>query len=707
MDNIFVEFLPPWIETNMQPAFYDKESGTCLQQTARMYDRVNMLVRMFNKLAKQTKTEIESFETTINDTVEEYINKFNELSQYVHDYFDNLDVQEEINNKLDEMVSDGTFETILDEYFADRVRYIGGKFEDNEFSSDANLILTQKHSIMIDCGSEAYVSTLVARLEQYDVTHIDYLIISHYDTDHSGGLEYLVTNGYIDKDTTVYLPYVPASYTSYVTIETDVKEFLDDNEISYINPTDLDVLNVDSLKLTFGNLNHAQSDTYTNYNYTSMVVKIEHHDVISFWAGDAGTPTYNYLYSTGFINTHVNLYKIGHHGIDYGSISPLTIAMSPDYVLMPFGVKDYIINNSHNYELAYLQNNGSKIIPACVQTSYIEFESSFNSLACINGETRSMSACHVDMTLYVDANASTSSIQDGTSAHPFTTIMQAVAYTKNFPEGLVTINVTNGDYHGINASLYAKKHRLEICNSKVRYVIVGQSEAGVTVSPVYISNNSDVRLEKMTVVTNSSYGDQSGVEIWSSNVMLYNCTVTTENDETNNNNGIISDDGSNVYCESVTIKNYKNGIRTNRGSNTATKSMTFTSITTPYSQDNVSAIEPTDILVSYDTDTGTGLLLENINNFRQITINYSTIGSNNRGSCTLNNPNRNNVIFASVPIIGGDHSDYEKRARITFDNDNQIIVDRQSKFYISPDGSSVSIQEELTEKIKIESVFAI
>lgn len=102
MENIFVEFLPPWIETGLQPAFYDKESGTVLQQTARMYARVNMLIRMFNKLSKNTKT-----------TVEDYINQFNELHDYVHDYFDNLDVQEQINHKLDEMVDNGTFDNIV------------------------------------------------------------------------------------------------------------------------------------------------------------------------------------------------------------------------------------------------------------------------------------------------------------------------------------------------------------------------------------------------------------------------------------------------------------------------------------------------------------------------------------------------------------------------------------------------------------------
>ena len=112
MENIFVEFLPPWIETGLQPAFYDKESGSVLQQTARMYARVNMLIRMFNKLSKQTKS-----------TVEEYIDKFNELYTYVHDYFDNLDVQEEINNKLDAMAEAGTLQEIITTYIQSNVAW--------------------------------------------------------------------------------------------------------------------------------------------------------------------------------------------------------------------------------------------------------------------------------------------------------------------------------------------------------------------------------------------------------------------------------------------------------------------------------------------------------------------------------------------------------------------------------------------------------
>lgn len=43
-------------------------------------------------------------------------NKFDDLYNYVNNYFDNLDVQDEINKKLDEMLKDGTLGTLLGVY---------------------------------------------------------------------------------------------------------------------------------------------------------------------------------------------------------------------------------------------------------------------------------------------------------------------------------------------------------------------------------------------------------------------------------------------------------------------------------------------------------------------------------------------------------------------------------------------------------------
>ena len=50
------------------------------------------------------------------DAVTELQNLYNELKSYVDNYFENLDVQEEINNKLDEMAESGQLTDIIAQY---------------------------------------------------------------------------------------------------------------------------------------------------------------------------------------------------------------------------------------------------------------------------------------------------------------------------------------------------------------------------------------------------------------------------------------------------------------------------------------------------------------------------------------------------------------------------------------------------------------
>ena len=52
-------------------------------------------------------------ENTINPAINQNAEALKELQEYVTNYFDNLDVTEEINNKLDEMAEDGTLAHII------------------------------------------------------------------------------------------------------------------------------------------------------------------------------------------------------------------------------------------------------------------------------------------------------------------------------------------------------------------------------------------------------------------------------------------------------------------------------------------------------------------------------------------------------------------------------------------------------------------
>ena len=55
-------------------------------------------------------------QNTTNDTVEELYDAFTTLKDYVDDYFENLDVQDEINKKLDEMTENGELTNLIKNY---------------------------------------------------------------------------------------------------------------------------------------------------------------------------------------------------------------------------------------------------------------------------------------------------------------------------------------------------------------------------------------------------------------------------------------------------------------------------------------------------------------------------------------------------------------------------------------------------------------
>lgn len=84
-----------------------------------------------------------------------------ELHDYVEHYFDNLDVQEEINNKLDAMVEDGTLTTIIAQYFNTQKIYntFDAMVEDSENLIEGLNIKTLGYHNINDGGSANYVIT--------------------------------------------------------------------------------------------------------------------------------------------------------------------------------------------------------------------------------------------------------------------------------------------------------------------------------------------------------------------------------------------------------------------------------------------------------------------------------------------------------------------------------------------------------------------
>lgn len=75
------------------------------------------------------------------DTVNSLIDEFNNLYNYVHNYFNNLDVQEEVNNKLNQMAESGELTEIITQYIAQCVIVFNTV---NDMKQAQNLIVNSK-----------------------------------------------------------------------------------------------------------------------------------------------------------------------------------------------------------------------------------------------------------------------------------------------------------------------------------------------------------------------------------------------------------------------------------------------------------------------------------------------------------------------------------------------------------------------------------
>ena len=74
-----------------------------------------------------------------NDGLRELQEFYIDLQNYVNDYFDSLDVQEEINNKLDEMVEDGELQVLLNNLFNSLRTEVNNKIDTFENITNNNI----------------------------------------------------------------------------------------------------------------------------------------------------------------------------------------------------------------------------------------------------------------------------------------------------------------------------------------------------------------------------------------------------------------------------------------------------------------------------------------------------------------------------------------------------------------------------------------
>lgn len=296
--------------------------------------------------------------------VKELADNQNELSDEVQkliEWTETLDLQDEVDNKLDEMALDGTLAEIINqEIFTElntKVQSDNLKVNDEckiysmyrgQNTGDSFLIQEAGKNILIDIGTSG--TALASWLINKNITKIDYVILSHYHSDHVGGdnaagFISLINSESIDfSECVFYLPHkgidwsqvIATEKTGIMANETAVKGAISAKGLTYIEPDNLQKLILNSIcNLTFLNIGSEYYSSYygassNEYNNFSMVVELQHNNRYALFTGDITDLAESNIVTA--IN-QPDILKAPHHDLEGRSAETFLKKMTPKVMI--------------------------------------------------------------------------------------------------------------------------------------------------------------------------------------------------------------------------------------------------------------------------------------------------------------------------------------------------------------------------------------
>ena len=457
---------------------------------------------------------------------------------------------------------------------SEQIKYIFPK--SHSLTGDYNIIQVDNKNILIDSFVYEGWSEFKAVLDDYNISHIDIFICTHFHADHIGNFNNLVTNGYIDEETTIYFPKYTVSLwendSSYTTTHgyLEAMSTVQQYSLSPIQPTEgMEVILNDNTKFTFYNTDDEYSrETFTQQNYynnASLIVLFKHYDIYSVYWGDCYSQPVIWLYNLGLLPENIGIWKMGHHGIDYTGQSAFEVLrkLKINYAIQELG-RNYLYRG-HGYSngtASEMQKLGVPVFVSAYNENNIEIITRINlvNLLVGNDKLTAERSRSKSITFYVDPVNYNINKQDGSQTYPFSNLNQCLGNITRNNAISYTINLADGDYNNEFTSYDETKDISTLYGVTNTIIIQGNSEDKSQVILHHgfnISNCSNITIKDLTI---SNGGTRNGFEIRNSNVTISN--VNYETTEGNTVNTIaLRPRYSSVYVDNFTIDNVIHGIK--------------------------------------------------------------------------------------------------------------------------------------------------
>lgn len=212
--------------------------------------------------------------------------------------------------------------------------------------ADSTFVKLNNSTMLIDAGNNEDGKMIVDFLNQNNISKIDYLVATHADEDHIGGIDDILNSVKVNQ---LLIPTVGSNGSDYK----NAIEAAKNNNVEIKNPVRGDKFNLDSANIE---IMSALEGEDVSDNDSSIVMQMNYNTTKYLFMGDAEKEVENSRQWQ-----EVDVLKVGHHGSNSSSSEKFLEQINPKYSIIEVGK-----NNSYNLPsskaLTRLKNIDTKIL---------------------------------------------------------------------------------------------------------------------------------------------------------------------------------------------------------------------------------------------------------------------------------------------------------------------------------------------------------
>ncbi|MDO4841545.1 MAG: ComEC/Rec2 family competence protein [Phoenicibacter congonensis] len=214
---------------------------------------------------------------------------------------------------------------------------------------DCALISFDNHWMMIDGGKPSASSVVHTVLNRLGVTEIEYMVASHPDSDHSGGLAGALNLVKVDH-------FMCSTTESDTTTWKNIKKQVEEQGLEIEVPKVGDTFKLGDATVTI----LGPTDTFESDNNNSIVLRIDYGNKSFLFTGDMEHESENSMLKAG-TNVKADVLKVSHHGSRTASSVKFLKQVSPEYAVISCG-KDNDYGHPHEETLKHLKKVNTTVL---------------------------------------------------------------------------------------------------------------------------------------------------------------------------------------------------------------------------------------------------------------------------------------------------------------------------------------------------------